>query len=44
MTLGWCTLELKVWVDGVQRIVCEVTQVTASQEGVGALAQVEGTL
>lgn len=39
---GWCTMELKVWVDGVQRIVCGVTEVTTCQEVVIALAQAIG--
>ncbi|XP_050824970.1 ras association domain-containing protein 8 [Gopherus flavomarginatus] len=38
----WCTMELKVWVDGVQRIVCGVTEVTTCQEVVIALAQAIG--
>ncbi|KAG8142578.1 hypothetical protein E2320_005798 [Naja naja] len=32
-------MELKVWVDGVQRIVCGVTEITTCQEVVIALAQ-----
>lgn len=39
---GWGTMELKVWVDGVQRIVCGVTEVTTCQEVVIALAQAIG--
>ncbi|KAG8525115.1 Ras association domain-containing protein 8, partial [Galemys pyrenaicus] len=39
---GWCTMELKVWMDGVQRIVCGVTEVTTCQEVVIALAQAIG--
>ncbi|XP_037370099.1 ras association domain-containing protein 8 isoform X1 [Talpa occidentalis] len=35
-------MELKVWVDGVQRIVCGVTEVTTCQEVVIALAQAIG--
>lgn len=38
----WWTMELKVWVDGVQRIVCGVTEVTTCQEVVIALAQAIG--
>lgn len=37
-------MELKVWVDGVQRIVCGVTEVTTCQEVVIALAQAIGEL
>ena len=36
-------MELKVWVDGVQRIVCGVTEFTTCQEVVIALAQAIGT-
>uniref|UniRef100_A0A674DTJ4 Ras association domain family member 8b n=1 Tax=Salmo trutta TaxID=8032 RepID=A0A674DTJ4_SALTR len=35
-------MELKVWVDGVQRIVCGVTELTTCQEVVIALAQAIG--
>ncbi|XP_040201545.1 ras association domain-containing protein 8 isoform X2 [Rana temporaria] len=35
-------MELKVWVDGVQRIVCGVTEATTCQEVVIALAQAIG--
>ena len=35
-------MELKVWVDGVQRIVCGVTEFTTCQEVVIALAQAIG--
>lgn len=35
-------MELKVWVDGVQRIVCGVTEMTTCQEVVIALAQAIG--
>ncbi|XP_026556607.1 ras association domain-containing protein 8 [Pseudonaja textilis] len=35
-------MELKVWVDGVQRIVCGVTEITTCQEVVIALAQAIG--
>lgn len=37
-------MELKVWVDGVQRIVCGVTEFTTCQEVVIALAQAIGML
>lgn len=37
-------MELKVWVDGVQRIVCGVTEFTTCQEVVIALAQAIGKL
>lgn len=37
-------MELKVWVDGVQRIVCGVTEFTTCQEVVIALAQAIGEL
>ena len=40
--IGCYTMELKVWVDGVQRIVCGVTEVTTCQEVVIALAQAIG--
>lgn len=36
-------MELKVWVDGVQRVVCGVTEATTCQEVVIALAQAIGT-
>lgn len=39
---GKHTMELKVWVDGVQRVVCGVTEVTTCQEVVIALAQAIG--
>ncbi|XP_062404184.1 ras association domain-containing protein 8 [Sardina pilchardus] len=35
-------MELKVWVDGIQRVVCGVTEVTTCQEVVIALAQAIG--
>ncbi|XP_048861817.1 ras association domain-containing protein 8-like isoform X1 [Brienomyrus brachyistius] len=35
-------MELKVWVDGVQRVVCGVSEVTTCQEVVVALAQAIG--
>lgn len=38
----WYIMELKVWVDGVQRIVCGVTEATTCQEVVIALAQAIG--
>lgn len=37
-------MELKVWVDGVQRIVCGVTEFTTCQDVVIALAQAIGKL
>lgn len=37
-------MELKVWVDGVQRIVCGVTEFTTCQEVVIALAQAIGKI
>lgn len=37
-------MELKVWVDGVQRIVCGVTEFTTCQEVVIALAQAIGKM
>lgn len=37
-------MELKVWVDGVQRIVCGVTEFTTCQEVVIALAQAIGEI
>lgn len=37
-------MELKVWVDGVQRVVCGVTEFTTCQEVVIALAQAIGKL
>lgn len=38
----WPKMELKVWVDGVQRVVCGVTEATTCQEVVIALAQAIG--
>lgn len=38
----WPNMELKVWVDGVQRVVCGVTEATTCQEVVIALAQAIG--
>lgn len=35
-------MELKVWVDGVQRVVCGVSKATTCQEVVIALAQATG--
>lgn len=35
-------MELKVWVDGVQRVVCGVSEQTTCQEVVIALAQAIG--
>lgn len=37
-------MELKVWVDGVQRVVCGVSEVTTCQEVVVALAQAIGKM
>lgn len=37
-------MELKVWVDGVQRVVCGVTEFTTCQEVVIALAQAIGEM
>ncbi|XP_013358377.1 PREDICTED: ras association domain-containing protein 7 [Chinchilla lanigera] len=42
MVLGLSTMELKVWVDGVQRVVCGVSEQTTCQEVVIALAQAIG--
>ncbi|XP_015417892.1 PREDICTED: ras association domain-containing protein 7 [Myotis davidii] len=39
--LGWA-MELKVWVDGIQRVVCGVSERTTCQEVVVALAQAIG--
>ncbi|KAF2346324.1 Ubiquitin-related domain, partial [Trinorchestia longiramus] len=36
-------MELKVWVDGIQRIVCGVTQATTCQDVVFALAHATST-
>ncbi|KAJ8936950.1 hypothetical protein NQ318_015568 [Aromia moschata] len=37
-----CTMELKVWVEGIQRIVCGVTETTTCQDVVFALAHATG--
>ncbi|XP_069046393.1 ras association domain-containing protein 8-like isoform X3 [Lepisosteus oculatus] len=37
-----CAMELKVWVDNVQRVICGVTEKTTCQEVVIALAQAMG--
>ncbi|XP_064143569.1 ras association domain-containing protein 7 [Loxodonta africana] len=42
MLLGLATMELKVWVDGIQRVVCGVSEQTTCQEVVIALAQAIG--
>ncbi|XP_017363368.1 ras association domain-containing protein 7 isoform X3 [Cebus imitator] len=42
MLLGLAAMELKVWVDGVQRVVCGVSEQTTCQEVVIALAQAIG--
>ncbi|XP_076971372.1 ras association domain-containing protein 7 [Tamandua tetradactyla] len=42
MPLGLAAMELKVWVDGVQRVVCGVSEQTTCQEVVIALAQAIG--
>ncbi|KAM5248539.1 ras association domain-containing protein 7 [Ctenodactylus gundi] len=42
MVLGLSTMELKVWVDGIQRVVCGVSEQTTCQEVVIALAQAIG--
>uniref|UniRef100_A0A0J9YYE4 Ras association domain family member 7 n=1 Tax=Homo sapiens TaxID=9606 RepID=A0A0J9YYE4_HUMAN len=39
MLLGLAAMELKVWVDGIQRVVCGVSEQTTCQEVVIALAQ-----
>ncbi|XP_010638631.1 ras association domain-containing protein 7 isoform X2 [Fukomys damarensis] len=39
MVLGLSSMELKVWVDGIQRVVCGVSEQTTCQEVVIALAQ-----
>lgn len=38
----WANMELKVWVDGVQRVVCGVTEATTCHDVVIALAQAIG--
>lgn len=42
MPCGPAAMELKVWVDGVQRVVCGVSEQTTCQEVVVALAQAIG--
>lgn len=42
MFLGLAAMELKVWVDGIQRVVCGVSEQTTCQEVVIALAQAIG--
>ncbi|KAK2500611.1 hypothetical protein MC885_012966 [Smutsia gigantea] len=42
MLFGLPAMELKVWVDGVQRVVCGVSEQTTCQEVVIALAQAIG--
>ncbi|XP_023578538.1 ras association domain-containing protein 7 isoform X3 [Octodon degus] len=42
MVLGLSTMELKVWVDGIQRVVCGVSEQTTCQDVVIALAQAIG--
>lgn len=42
MLLGPAAMELKVWVDGIQRVVCGVSEQTTCQEVVIALAQAIG--
>uniref|UniRef100_A0A2K6G9J6 Ras association domain-containing protein 7 n=1 Tax=Propithecus coquereli TaxID=379532 RepID=A0A2K6G9J6_PROCO len=42
MPLGLTAMELKVWVDGIQRVVCGVSEQTTCQEVVIALAQAIG--
>lgn len=42
MSPGLAAMELKVWVDGVQRVVCGVSEHTTCQEVVIALAQAIG--
>nr|XP_039327018.1 ras association domain-containing protein 7 isoform X2 [Saimiri boliviensis boliviensis]XP_039327019.1 ras association domain-containing protein 7 isoform X2 [Saimiri boliviensis boliviensis] len=42
MLLGLAAMELKVWVDGIQRVVCGVSEQTTCQEVVIALAQAIG--
>lgn len=42
MLSGLAAMELKVWVDGVQRVVCGVSEQTTCQEVVFALAQAIG--
>lgn len=42
MVLELVVMELKVWVDGIQRVVCGVSEHTTCQEVVIALAQAIG--
>lgn len=42
MPCGPAAMELKVWVDGIQRVVCGVSEQTTCQEVVVALAQAIG--
>lgn len=42
MLSGLAAMELKVWVDGIQRVVCGVSEQTTCQEVVFALAQAIG--
>lgn len=42
MPSGPAAMELKVWVDGIQRVVCGVSEQTTCQEVVVALAQAIG--
>lgn len=42
MFSGLAAMELKVWVDGIQRVVCGVSEQTTCQEVVIALAQAIG--
>lgn len=39
---SWCQMELKVWVDGVVRVVCGLSEETSCQDVVIALAQAIG--
>lgn len=42
MLSGLAAMELKVWVDGIQRVVCGASEQTTCQEVVIALAQAIG--
>lgn len=42
MVVELVVMELKVWVDGIQRVVCGVSEQTTCQEVVIALAQAIG--
>lgn len=42
MLSGLVAMELKVWVDGIQRVVCGVSEKTTCQEVVIALARAIG--